>query len=304
MNPRKFNRILDECLSRMDRGESLIDILASYPAQAKNLKPLMLAAMLSRAVPQPVPGYTALRLGKNEMRAEMASMQSEDSFIKPKPQKPTRESMIDRLARFLKQLQPAYRFAMVSLVIVLTGGFFTVSTSASGMAEDIIETLYFSFEQVGNFLLIKPSSPKIMGENPIFSSDYDLPESPGNYSGDNNGLLIDDENQSRLQTRNYSFDHKYEKADLVVEEFEDEDSIVLDDKDLEQAEKDEEKDLEQVEKDEEKDLEQEEKEEEKAVKEEEKEEEKAAKEEEKEEEKAAKEEEKDKDKKDKKDKEK
>jgi len=192
MMPRRFDRILDDCLLRMDRGESLMDILAVYPAQAEKLKPLLLVAMLSRALPQPVPGYTALRVGKNQLLAEMASMQAEDSFIKPKPVRPPREGIVDRLARSLKQLQPAYRFAMLSLVVILTGGFFTLSASASGLADNIMQTLYFSFDQVGELFQLGPDSDKSMGEGILFSSDYPLPDSPGNFPGDYKYFLFEE----------------------------------------------------------------------------------------------------------------
>ncbi len=305
MMPRKFDRILDDCLSRMDRGESLIDILARYPSQAENLKPLMLAAMLSRAVPQPVPGYTALRVGKNQLLAEMASIQAEGGFLEPEPVQPPREGIVDRWVGSLKLLQPAYRFAMLSLVVVLTGGFFTLSASASGLADNIMNTLYYSFEQVGDLLLVKPAQPKTLGENPIFTSDYSLPDSPPDYSGEFKSLVVEEEEKGKnehgqqgnedaaqLRTRQYSLNEKADKrenlegvvleGDLVVE-----DGVV---------EKEEERE-------EEKAAREEEREEEKAAREEEREEEKATREEEREEEKAAREEDK-KDKKDKKDKEK
>jgi hypothetical protein len=284
----------------MDRGESLQEILAAYPAQADRIKPLLMVAMLSRALPQPVPGYTALRMGKNQLLAEMASMQSEDSFIKPKPSKAPRESVVDRLARLLKQLQPAYRFAMVSLVVVLTGGFFTLSASASGLAENIMHTLFFSFEQVSDLLLVSPSPPGIMGDNPIFSGHYHLPDSPDSHSGDLKGLLVGDgdhgqgdqfgeEFLAQIQTRVYSLTTTYDVEEVVVEEEVEEIEDVLDEKDLEKEDKEEEKDLEKEEKDEEKDLKEEEKDEEKEDKEEEKAADKAEKESEKAEDKAEKE---------------
>jgi len=280
MMPSKFDRILEDCLSRMDRGESLLDILAVYPDLADTIKPLLMVAMLSRAVPQPVPGYTALRVGKNQLLAEMASVQAEGGFLERKPVAPPREGIVDRLAR----------------VVILAGGFFTFSASASGLADNIMQTLFFSFEQVGDLLLVKPSPPKPMGENPIFSSDYVLPDSP-DYSGDFKGSAVvggeidqGREDLSRLETRQHTFSGKpAEEADPVNMIIDDEGRDGIDGKDLMKEEKDEEKAA---------------KDEEKILKEEEKEEEKAAKEEQKEEEKAAKDEEKYKDKKEKKDKDK
>ena len=192
MIPSKFDRILEECLSRMDRGESLMDILSVFPDLADKIKPLLMVAMLSRAVPQPVPGYTALRVGKNQLLAEMASMQAEGGFLERKPVEPPREGIVDRLARSLKQLQPAYRFAMLSLVVILAGGFFTLSASASGLADNIMQTLFFSFEQVGELFRLGPDSDKSMGEGILFSSEFPLPDSPGNFPGEFKHFLFEE----------------------------------------------------------------------------------------------------------------
>jgi len=185
---------LGDCLSRMDRGESLMEILAVYQRQADKLKPLLLVAMLSRALPQPVPGYTALRIGKNELLAEIASMQADGSFLKPKPIEAPRERVVDRWVRSLNQLQPTYRFAMISLVVILAGGFFTFSASASGLADSVIQTLFYRFEQVGDLLLVKPDPVAASGDTTVLSSNYFLPDSPEDYSGDYKAyLFVDDE---------------------------------------------------------------------------------------------------------------
>jgi len=284
MMPSKFDRILEDCLSRMDRGESLMDILAVYPDLAGKIKPLLMVAMLSRSVPQPVPGYTALRVGKNQLLAEMASMQAEGGFLERKPAEPPREGFMDRWARALKQLQPAYRFAMLSLVVILAGGFFTLSASASGLADNIMQTLYFSFEQVGDLLLVKHSPPKPMGDNPIFSSDYVLPDSPDNYSGDFKGLVIEDgekdknkpdpgggEVNDRIETRQHTFiDKPADEVDLADVVLDDEQLVVMDEKDLEKEAKEDEKEADKAEKEDEKAADKAEKDAEKEEKEDEK----------------------------------
>ena len=257
MMKRKFDKIIEDCLSRMDQGESLMEILSVYPELADQIKPLMLVAMLGRALPHPVPGYTALRLGKNELLAEMASMQSEGAFLKPKPAAPPRENLVDRLAGSLKQLQPAYRLAMLSLVIIMAGGFFTLSASASGLADNIMHTLFFSFEQVGDLLMVRLSPPKSLVENPIFSSDYDLPQADKDHSGDFKGLMVEDDQMNpddaglmgedfldQIENRQYTLTLIPDEEDLVE---------VEDEKDLEKEEKEDEKDLEKDEKEAEKD---------------------------------------------------
>lgn len=259
MMKRKFDLIIEDCLSRMDRGDSLTEILAAYPKLVDKIEPLMLVAMLGRALPHPVPGYTALRLGKNDLLAEMASMQSEGAFREPKPAAPPRETLVDRLAGSLKQLQPAYRLAMLSLVVIMAGGFFTLSASASGLADNILNTLFFSFEQVGDMLMVRPSPPKSLVENPIFSSDYGLPQADKDHPEDFKGLMVEDdqinpndpgrlgnEYQDRIQARQYTMTVLPDEEGDLFE--------VDDEKDLEKEEKKEEKDLVKEEKEEEKDI--------------------------------------------------
>jgi len=284
MMPNKFDRILENCLSRMDRGESLLDILAVYPDQAEKIKPLLMVAMLSRAVPQPVPGYTALRVGKNQLLAEMASMQAEGGFLEHKPVESPPAGFMDRWAKALKQLQPAYRFAMLSLVVILAGGFFTLSASASGLANNIMQTLFFSFEQVGDLLLVQPSPSKSMGDNLIFSSEYVLPDSPDNYSGDFKGWVFEDgkkdknepdpgagEINAQIGTRQHTFSGNLaaglDPLDVVpaVEELD-----AIDEKDLEKEEKEAEKDIAKEEKEAEKEADKAEKDAEKEEKKDEK----------------------------------
>ena len=213
----------------------------------------------------------------------MASVQAEGGFLERKPVAPPREGIVDRLARSLKQLRPAYRFAMLSLVVILAGGFFTLSASASGLADNIMQTLFFSFEQVGDLLLVKPSPPKPMGDNPIFSSDYVLPDSP-DYSGDfKRSAVVGGEidhgsvDLSQLETRQHTFSGKLaEEVDQLDEVLDDEQVVVIDDKDLKKEEKEEEKDAAKEEKEDEKEAAKEEKEDEKEAVKEEKDDEKIA----------------------------
>jgi hypothetical protein len=283
MMPGKFDRLMEDCFSRMDRGESLPEILAVYPDQAEKIKPLLLVAMLSRALLQPVPGYTALRLGKNQLLAEMASMQAEDSFLHPKPQKPPRSKTIDRWIQSLGRLQPAYRLAMVSLVVILGGGFFTISASASGLANQVLQTLFYGFQQVGDLLLVRPAPGYLPGESPIFSHTYGLPDSPLDYSGDFKALNFDSDQKgqgalgpggvldpSALETRIHVFGAAAVEQPAVFA------AAAADQKDLDKEAREEEKDLDKEAKEEEKDLLKEEKEDEKDLLKTVKEDEKAA----------------------------
>ncbi len=153
MNGRSFTILLEDCLQRLDKGENLPDLLADFPEQADRLKPLLLVAMASRAFPVPVPSQTAQRLGRNQMLAEMNRLEIKKAFRK-KPAIPPASRLIGGLvkaarARGFTRLAYSYRLAMVSLALILSGGFFTLSASASSQPGDLLYNLRMGMERAG-----------------------------------------------------------------------------------------------------------------------------------------------------------
>lgn len=132
---RRFSRIVEECLHRLDRGEDLPDVLADYPVESEQLKPLLLIAMASRTMAFPVPSQTAQRLGKIEMLIEMDqpishSLRSGSDFGLRIKNWATHLLNTYR-ARNLIQPVPSYRLALISLVVIFGSGLFFLSASAS-----------------------------------------------------------------------------------------------------------------------------------------------------------------------------
>ena len=204
MSKRGFSVVLEDCLLRLDGGANLPDVLADHPEQADELKPLLLVAMASRAFPIPVPSQTAQRLGRNQMLAEMNCLEIKKAF-RNKGSIPPASRLIGRLvsaarAYGITRTAYSYRLAMVALVLILSGGFFTVNASASSQPGDLLYTLRLGLERAGLTLMIPeqdsqaPPEPwkfaqTVWALEGLYNGTHDLGEDiPGSFS--NNGQVL------------------------------------------------------------------------------------------------------------------
>ncbi len=155
MNRHRYDLILEDCLSRIDRGESLQAVLDSYPSLDGHLEPLVRAALMGRMLPKPVPSVDGFRTGKNMLLAEMNNIQLANHFSQ-KRKSPASSRLTERwLGNITKLLQvkripsltPIYRLVVVGLVMILLGGFLTVNASASSLPGDPLYDLKLGLEQ-------------------------------------------------------------------------------------------------------------------------------------------------------------
>jgi len=264
---RSFSLILESCLQGLDRGESLPDLLADFPELADQLRPLLLVAMASRAFPVPRPSETAQRLGRNQMLAEMNRLEIKKAFRK-KPAVPLINRWIGGLvsairARGLTRLAYSYRLAMVSLVLLLSGGYFTISASASSQPGDLLYILKLGMQRAGLVLSYDNGDE---AEQPILISPqpWEFGHTFQALNGIHNG---NPGSGSGVPDPSSNSEIVVSAADSIKEE-------IATNKDLKDAEKEAEKDLKDAEKEVEKDLKDAEKEAEKDLKDAEKEAEK------------------------------
>jgi hypothetical protein len=195
MMQQKFIDILDDCLSRLDRGEVLLDVLDVYPSLEDKLKPLLLIAMLSRALPQPAPHSSAIRRGKNLMLAEMNRMQAERATQSSKARQPVGEVVDGLLENIPNVFQPdrvgslslGYRTAIVALVLVMSGSLLTLNVSASELPGGVFGNLAAGFERIRTVLLYGSSPPEgvtsteeVSPDGEFASLDDTLAGKPGN----------------------------------------------------------------------------------------------------------------------------
>ena len=70
----EFDRILDECIDRVNRGERLEDCLASYPEHAKKLGPLLQAMLDTRTAYTFTPSPTAKMAARQRFNATLEEL--------------------------------------------------------------------------------------------------------------------------------------------------------------------------------------------------------------------------------------
>ena len=252
---RRFSTILEDCLQRLDRGESLADVLAHYPEWEDKLKQLLLVAMASRAMPIPIPSQTAQRLGRNQMLAEMNHLEIKQAFRK-RSSVPLVSRGITGLVSTartwgLNRLAYSYRLAAVMVVLAISGGFFTLNASASSQPGDLLYNLKLGLERAG---LVRSVPEDLLAQAP----SQDEAEIMSTRQGGGNNFELQQEGSGIFE----SF-AEFDLGPLVVDPAETDQET---DKDLKEAEKEEEQELKEAEKD----LREAEKEAEKILKDEEK----------------------------------
>ena len=155
MNKAEFERILEECRSRLVNGESIESILRAHPGPAEELEPLLRAAQAAYSMPKPEARSAAFREGKNRLLAETDRLRGEGHFIK-NGTKPVILRYSERWKTFMGNLfvpkentvmKFAPRLALYALITVLVGGFFTISASASSLPGDPLYDLKLGWEQ-------------------------------------------------------------------------------------------------------------------------------------------------------------
>ena len=154
---RKFADIMEDCLARLDRGEMLLDVLGVYPALEAKLRPLLLIAMLGRALPQPAPKPDAIRKGKNRMLAEMNRVGAEKVSRRHQSREPVPEVADGWSNPFqpdrVGNLKLSYRLAIVAVVLVVGGSLLTLDAAASGPPGGVLGNLFAGLERVRTALL-------------------------------------------------------------------------------------------------------------------------------------------------------
>jgi hypothetical protein len=163
MMGQKFTTIVEECLHRLDRGENLPEVLAEYPEQAEQLKPLLLVAMASRAVSVPSPDQNSRRMGRTQMLAEMDQQGFENIYYGESLGKRIQGWYFGALntfrARALVREAPSYRLAIAALVMVFGVGLVTISASASNLPGGMLGSFASDVQQALGFFISETDKP-------------------------------------------------------------------------------------------------------------------------------------------------
>jgi hypothetical protein len=107
-----FNRILDECIDRINRGQSLEDCLADYPEYVKQLEPLLRAMLQTQGSYSFVPSASAKREARQRFNAALEGLERRRREKQP---------LWTRLFA-----QPRVWATVAAAVLILVAGFFTL----------------------------------------------------------------------------------------------------------------------------------------------------------------------------------
>lgn len=141
MTKRDFESILDDCIARLQAGESVDSILESCPQDADRLRPLLRAAAHGRELPKPESRGKARAEGKERILAAAKALRENENSLTGETI-PSLSRYTGRMIDWLKNLfvnkektdmKLAYRAVLYTLIMVVIGGVFTVNTSAKSL---------------------------------------------------------------------------------------------------------------------------------------------------------------------------
>ena len=137
----RFNNILNECLDRILKGETVEQCLLNYPEQAKELEPLLLTAKAARVISSVQP--------RPEFKAE-ARRQFQAALMEMKVNQNERKAHAGRRWQWRWQWrwQSGWAIALVVVVIVVLWGGGTVAAASGSMPDSGLYSVKLATEQV------------------------------------------------------------------------------------------------------------------------------------------------------------
>jgi hypothetical protein len=132
----QFNDILNLCLDRLFKGETVERCLQDYPAQAQELEPLLRTAKAARVVSeiQPRPDFKAR--ARYEFQAELNAL----------AQKKSRTRSFNWFPRW--RWQSGWAVALIVFLVVVLGGGGTVAAASASMPDSPLYSLKRATENV------------------------------------------------------------------------------------------------------------------------------------------------------------
>ena len=133
----RFNNILNECLDRILKGETVEKCLLSYPEQAKELEPLLQTAKAARVISSVQP--------RPEFKAE-ARRQFQAALIEMKVNQNEHKAHVAR--RWQWRWQSGWAIVLIVVVMVVLGGGGTVAAASGSMPDSGLYSVKLATEQV------------------------------------------------------------------------------------------------------------------------------------------------------------
>jgi hypothetical protein len=138
----KFNNVLNECLDRILKGETVEECLRSFPEEAARLRPLLMTALAAKkaANVQPSPEFKAR--ARYEFQAALQGLERKPGH---------RKSFLS----WHWQWQSGWAISLVVVLVIIVGGGGTVAASSNSMPDGPLYGVKLASEQAQ--LAVTPS---------------------------------------------------------------------------------------------------------------------------------------------------
>jgi hypothetical protein len=132
----RFNDILNECLDRILKGETIEQCLLSYQKQATELEPLLKTAKAARVISsvQPRPEYKVE--ARRKFQAALIEMKVKQN-----------ESKANTGRQWNWRWNSGWAIALVALIIVVLGGGGTVAAASNSMPDNVLFSIKLATEK-------------------------------------------------------------------------------------------------------------------------------------------------------------
>src|ERR1035437_62311 len=134
MNDNEFNEILNQCLDRMFKGETVAQCLRDYPDLAREREPLLSTARAARTLSSIKPAPEFKSRARSQFQAALNQMEEK---------KQRRSSLF----RWHWRWQSGWAIAAMSFFVVLVGGGSAVFASGNSMPDNTLYPVKLAAEQ-------------------------------------------------------------------------------------------------------------------------------------------------------------
>jgi|WetSurMetagenome_2_1015567.scaffolds.fasta_scaffold25255_2 hypothetical protein len=132
---KKFNNILNECLDRILKGETVEDCLQRFPEHSRVLEPLLRTAQAAKIATTIQPRSEFKARARYEFQSALREME-------------TKKFQRRRIFNWHWQWQSGWAVALVVVMVVVLGGGGTVAASSNSMPDEPLYSVKLASEQV------------------------------------------------------------------------------------------------------------------------------------------------------------
>ena len=156
MSKESFENILDDCLERLQAGESIESCLERYPKAADRLESLLRVAAYTRLMPKLEIAQEAWEQGLERVMEAAEKLQKQET-PKLTSAKAAVKQFTGRFNAWLislftgdkeeTEMKLTYRVAILASLLILISGFFTVNASAGSLPGEPLYEVKRGWEQ-------------------------------------------------------------------------------------------------------------------------------------------------------------